>query len=69
MPVLVERDGGDATAIDHHLIGVPGIESSISGDMGRKETQGGYRTDVKRDEVGDIVFIEGQRILGHDDVP
>ena len=22
MPVLVERDGGDAVAIDHHLIGV-----------------------------------------------
>ena len=58
MPMLVLGDGGDATAVDHHLIGVPGIEGSIGGDVSGKEAQGGHGAQVERDEIGDIVFIE-----------
>jgi hypothetical protein len=48
--MLVERNGGDAVAIGHRLVGVPGIEGGIGGDVGGKEAQGGDRADVQRDE-------------------
>jgi len=60
----IERNGGDAPAMSHHLVDVPGIKSGIGGDMGGQVTEGGHGLQVQGDEVGDVVLIEGLGELG-----
>ncbi len=67
MAMAIEGNGGDA-ATGHRLIDVPGIEGSISGDVGRKEAQGGHGADVEKEEVGDIAFVKGEGVLGQDHI-
>src|SRR6266480_6530858 len=59
MTMLVERNGSDASAMHHGLVGVPGIKGGIGGDVGGKEAQGGDRTDVEGNKVGDIILVKG----------
>ena len=54
--------------MDHRLVGVPGIEGSISGDVSRKELKRGDGTDVERSEVRDISFVEGLGIFSKHDI-
>ena len=68
MAMLVERNGGHAPAMGHGLIGVPGIEGGIGGDVGGEEAQGGDRADVEREEVGDVVLVERLGELGQDHI-
>src|SRR5947209_1245294 len=51
MTVLIERDGGDAVAMNDGLIGVPGVKGRIGGDVRGKEAQGGHGADVERNEI------------------
>ena len=67
--VLFERDGSDASTMDHRLVGVPGIEGGISGDVGGKALQCGDSTDVEGNKICDIPFVKGLSILGQDDIP
>jgi hypothetical protein len=64
MSMLIERNGGNTSATHTGLIGVPGVEGSISGDMDGKGMEHGDRLDVKRHKVGDVVFVEGQGGVG-----
>ncbi len=68
MAMLVERDGGHTPATGHRLVGVPGIEGGIGGDVGREEPQGGDRADGEGEEVGDVVLVEGLGELGQDHI-
>jgi hypothetical protein len=68
MGMVVERDGSDAPPKGAGLIGIPGIEGGISGDMHRKGVQDGHGLDVERDEIGDVIFIERLGELGQHDI-
>lgn len=59
--MLVERDGGNAPARCASLVGVPGVEGSISGDVDGKGIEHGDGLDVKRHKVGDVVLVKRLR--------
>jgi len=69
MAMRVKGNGGDAPTKGHRLIHVPSIKSRISGQIGGEKAQVGNQLDVERDEVGDIVLIEGLSVQSQDDLP
>ena len=68
MAMGVEGDGGHPTAMQHRLIDVPGIKGGIGRDIVGKVAQVDDRLQVQGKEVGDIVLVEGQGVLGQDDI-
>src|SRR6266566_1828703 len=68
MTVLVERNGCDATAMHHGLVGVPGVKGGIGSDVGGKEAQCRHGADVEGNKGGDIVLVKGLGVLGQDHI-
>ncbi len=64
MAVRIEGNRRDAATESTGLIGIPGIEGSIGGDVEGKEAQHGHGLDRERQEVGDISLVEGKGVLG-----
>ncbi len=66
--MLVERNGGNASTCSTGLVDVPGVISSISGDMDGKSHEHGHRLDVERREVGHVPFIEREGEISQHDI-
>ena len=69
MAMGIEGDGRHAVTMSHHLVHIPGIEGRIGGQMRGKKAQGTHGANVGREEVTDVVFIEGQGVLSQHHIP
>lgn len=68
VPMQVEGNGGNAFAMGHRLIAVPGIKSRISCDMNGKALQVSDRLDGEREKGGAIAFVKALSIFSQDDI-
>jgi hypothetical protein len=60
----IEEDGSDARSVSHRLIDVPVVVSGISGHRGRELVGGNDSSLEERAIIGDVSFVERQRVLG-----
>ena len=60
MPMIVERDGGDAVPMSHRLIDIPVVEGCIGDDNGGKLVRGKDGVLEERAVIRHVGFIERQ---------
>src|SRR5258706_616569 len=69
MPMLIEGNGCDAAMMHTGLVGIPGIEGGISGDMRGEEAKHRHHLPIEGEKIGDIVLVERLGIFSKDDIP
>ena len=68
MSMSVEWNGRKAWPVGHRFIDVPIVIGGISGDPGGKLVEGHHGTPEEGTKIGDVGFVEGQGVLGEQDV-